>query len=228
MAVPTIALARNNGWAVLLDSFGAQAGDRVRILMDRRGWSLGMLADRAGVDKGHLSVLLRGKVPNPGAATLGKLAAALGVDLSEITGERPLPRRQVQIFEGGAAVPVMQRRVHAGQSAWDDTSETVYVSLFLKARHPNVKAAVVTGDCMEPWVMAGENVVFDPDQRPVDRDMVIVTDDEGETMVKWFRLDDDGQPYLLAADGTTLKPNGAKIEGVVVAAYRTDLRQPAP
>lgn len=208
---------------------GAQAGLRIKKIIDARGWSLGRLASQSGVDKGHLSVLLRGGVPNPGAGTLGKIAGALGVPLSEITGERPMPRRQAQVFEGGVAVPVMKRRVHAGgESAWDDTTETVYVSLFLKARHPNIKAAVVTGDCMEPWVMQGESVMFDPDQRPINRDMVIVTDDEGETMVKWYRINPDGDAYLVAVDGIPMRPTGARIEGVVVAAYRTDLRQPEP
>lgn len=202
---------------------------RVKDLRERRGWSQGQLADRADVDPSTVWRIEAQKIKSPGVEILRKLSGALGVELTEVTGERPMPRRQVQIFEGGAAVPVMRRRVHAGgQAAWDDTSDTVYVSLFLKARHPNVKAAVVTGDCMEPWVMAGENVVFDPDQEPVDRDMVIVTDDDGDTLVKWYRLDEDGLPFLMAANGTTLKPNGARIEGVVVAAYRTDLRQPGP
>lgn len=202
---------------------------RLRALRERRGLSQNQLAIRAEIGNSTISRIEAGVIVSPGVDVLRKLSGALGVDLSEITGERPMPKRQVQVFEGGAAVPVMKRRVHAGgQSSWDDTNETVYVSLFLKARHPNVKAAVVTGDCMEPWVMPGENVVFDPDQQPVDRDMVIVTDDEGETMVKWYRVDDDGAAYLVAADGTTLRPNGAKIEGVVVAAYRTDLRQPGP
>jgi transcriptional regulator with XRE-family HTH domain len=214
---------------VMLDGESTVA-TRLRALRERRGWTQGMLASRADVETSTVWRIEAEKIKSPGVDILGKIAGALGVELSEITGERPMPRRQVQVFEGGAAVPVMKRRVHAGgQSAWDDTTETVYVSLFLKARHPNVKAAVVTGDCMEPWVMPGENVVFDPDQRPVDRDMVIVTDDDGETMVKWYRIDDDGSPYLLAAnDPKKLTPNGAKIEGVVVAAYRTDLRQPGP
>lgn len=43
---------------------GPAAGQRVKELMERRGWSLGTLADRSGVDKGHLSVMLRGRVPH--------------------------------------------------------------------------------------------------------------------------------------------------------------------
>jgi transcriptional regulator with XRE-family HTH domain len=204
-------------------------GERLTRLRERRGWSMGALADRSGVSRAAISRIESGDTPSPGATTLAKLASALGCDVSDITGERPMPRRQVQVIEGGAAVPVWRRRVHAGgEGYWDDTTETVYVSLYVKVRHPNIKAAIVTGDCMEPWVMPGETVMFDPDQSPVDRDMVIVTDDEGDTMVKWFRLDADGSPYLQIADGTTIRPNGATIEGVVIAAYRTDLRRPEP
>lgn len=107
---------------------GPAAGQRIKEMMERRGWSLGTLADRSGVDKGHLSVMIRGRVSNPGVGTLRKISDALGVDLSEITGERPMPRRRAEIFERVAHVPVMRVRAHAsGRPTWDDTRETVVI-----------------------------------------------------------------------------------------------------
>jgi SOS-response transcriptional repressor LexA len=128
-----------------------------------------------------------------------------------------------------AYVPVMRVRVQAsGQPTWDDTRETVIVSAQIAAGRPNIRAATVSGLCMEPYVMSGERIVFDPDAHPQDRDMVVVTDEDGSTMVKWFRVDPLGRAYLRAADGTTIRPNGAKVEGVVLTVVRQALRDPEP
>lgn len=126
-------------------------------------------------------------------------------------------------------VPVMRVRVQAsGRPIWDDTRETVPVNVTLAAGRPSIRAAVVTGECMVPSVTPGDSVVFDPDSTPQDRDMVVVTDDEGLTMVKWFRIDELGRAYLRAADGTRLRPNGARLEGVVLHVVKRALRDPEP
>jgi DNA-binding Xre family transcriptional regulator len=204
-------------------------GARIAALLERRGWSQNKLAERSGVDKSQLSKLIRGRSPNPGHGTIRKLADALGVELSELTGERPMPRRRAEVFEGVAMVPVMRVRVQAsGGPIWDDTRESVPVSLNVAAGRPNIRAAVVTGECMAESAPAGARVVFDPDATPQDRQMVVVTTDEGATLVKWYRIDLLGRPFLRADDGTEMRPNGAKIEGVVLAVVRQDLRDTAP
>lgn len=123
-------------------------GERITALRERRGWSQNQLAERAGVERSHLSKIVRGRYENTGHGTLAKIAAALGVDLSEITGERPLPRRRTEVFEGVAQVPVMRVRVQAsGAPTWGDTRETAVVSALLAAGRPNLRAAVVSGAC---------------------------------------------------------------------------------
>ena len=202
-------------------------GERLKTLRARRGWSLPQLAERANVNHSTIWKIEEGKTSNPGAETLRKLSGALGVDLSEITGERPMPRRRAEVFEGVAMVPVMRVRVQAsGHPTWDDTRETVYVDLALAAGRPNIRAATVSGSCMGAYVLAGERVVFDPDATPQDGEMVVVTTDDGATMVKWFRIDPLGRPYLRADDGTEIRPNGAKVEGVVLTVIRKALRDP--
>lgn len=206
---------------------GALVGGLILDHLKRREWSLGMLADRSGLNKGYLSQLTRGRVKNPGAQTLGKISDALRVPLSEITGESPMQLRRVEIFEGVARVPVMQVRVQAsGRPTWGDSSERLPVPLDVAAGRPNVRAAVVTGHCMEPRVSAGDRVVFDPDATPQNAQMVIVTTEDGATLVKWYRIDPLGRPYLRAADGTEVRPNGAKVEGVVLYVSRRAPRDP--
>jgi len=204
-------------------------GTRLRSFRERRNWSLTQLAERASVDHSTIWKIENGKTPNPGAETLRKLSGALGVDLSEITGERPMPRRRAEIFEGVAMVPVMRVRVQAsGQPAWDDTRESVPVSIQIAAGRPNIRAAIVSGDCMTPVVFPGERIVFDPDAHPQDRDMVIVTEDGGATLVKWFRIDQLGRPFLRAENGTEMRPVAARIEGVVLHVERRAPRDTAP
>jgi transcriptional regulator with XRE-family HTH domain len=200
---------------------------RLRALRERRGWSQNQLAVRAEIGNSTISRIEAGVISSPGVEVLRKLSGALGVELSEITGERPMPPRRAQIFEGVAMVPVMRVRVQAsGRPIWDDTRETVPISPSVAAGRPNIRAAVVTGQCMAPSVTPGDAVIFDPDATPQHRDMVVVTDDEGATMVKWYRIDELGRPYLRAADGTQIRPNGAKLEGVVLHVVKRALRDP--
>lgn len=224
----------------------------------RRGMSQRKLAELSGISNTMIASIERGRGSRgsapvrPSPDTLRLLAAGLSTDLLDghvddaaraFHYERlmraagyladPEPalesRRRDGGFEDVVDVPVMRVRVQAsGQPTWDDTRETVVVSSHLAAGRPNIRAAIVSGACMEPYVTAGERIVFDPDAHPQDRDMVVVSDEDGATLVKWFRVDPLGRRYLRAADGTMIRPNGAKIEGVVLAVVRQVLRDPEP
>lgn len=203
--------------------------ERVTLFRERLGWSKNELARRAEIGVSTVSRIEAEIIVSPGVEVLRKIAEALGVPVSEITGERPMPRRRAVFSEATVEVPVMRVRVQAGLPVWDDTRDTVIIAARDAVGRPNVRAAIVTGKCMEPYVMAGEMVVFDPDiLHPTDRDMVVVTDDDGGTLVKWYRVDELGRPYLRAADKTTIRPNGAKLEGVVLTVERRALRDPEP
>lgn len=140
-----------------------------------------------------------------------------------------MPARRAETTEGVTRVPVMRVRVQASAApTWDDTRDTVIVTAALAAGRPNIRAVIVTGDCMSPLVAAGERIVFDPDATPRERDLVIMTTDHGDTIVKWYRIDALGRPYLRAADGSEIRPNGARIEGVVLSVEKVDLRDPQP
>jgi transcriptional regulator with XRE-family HTH domain len=211
----------------LVTGYSMAIADRLTSLRERRGWSMGQLADRSGVSRAAISRIESGGTPSPGAATLVRLAGALGVDLADLTGDRPMPRRQPQVLEGAVGLPVYKRRVHAGgDSFWGDTEDTLWVPHEFLRMHPRARVAIVDGTCMSPFVEQGEKIVFDPDQRPVDRQMVVVTTDQGETLLKWYRLDALGRPYLRSADGDEIRPNGARIEGVVIEMRRGAVRDP--
>lgn len=200
---------------------------RVRRLRESRGWSLANLGARAGVDPTTIWKIEHGKTPNPGNETLVKISGALGVHLLELTGERPMPPRQPEVVGGGVKLPVVRRRVHAGgETDWGDTGDDYWVPLRFKILYPRVQAAIVDGDCMSPHIRTGDKVLFDPDRTPVNGQMVVVTTEDGHTLLKWFRVGADGRAFLRSADGQEMRPNGAKVEGVVMEVHRGAIRDP--
>ncbi len=54
-------------------------------LAGRKKWSINLLADFAGISRGYLSTLLRGK-KSPTLRTLEKIANALEVEVGELFG----------------------------------------------------------------------------------------------------------------------------------------------
>lgn len=193
---------------------------RLRALRQRRGWSQSQLAAHSEISNSTVSRIESGDILSPGVEILRRLSGALRVDLSDLTGERPMPRRQPQVLEGAVGLPVYKRRVHAGgETYWDDTPDTVWVPNSFRARYPRAIVAIVDGDCMSPHIDQGEKILFDPDQKPVNGQMVVVTTEDGQTLLKWYRLDEEGEPFLRSADGQEIRPNGAIIEGGVHEAW---------
>lgn len=209
---------------------GHGVADKVSVLLRQRGWSYAVASRHAGgLDPTTIWKIATGKTPNPGRGTLQQLADAFGVSVDDLAGSRPLRRRRVVLDGEVARVPLMHLRVQAdGDPIWDDTSDTIVVSRRLGAGRPNAFAAMVTGTCMAPHVLAGEVVLIDPDREPRHRNMVVVTTDDGETLVKWYRVGQDGRPYLRAADGSEIRPNGARIQGVVFRIERDAIDDPTP
>lgn len=52
-------------------------------LLINRGWTMGKLSQRSGVDKGHLSRIISGK-SLPGVLQAWRIAAAFGVEIEDV------------------------------------------------------------------------------------------------------------------------------------------------
>jgi len=72
----------------------AVVASRIKFYAGKRGYSINHLADFAGVSRGYLSEVLRGKY-SPTVRLLAKIAEALEVDIVELfrQGEQQAPRR---------------------------------------------------------------------------------------------------------------------------------------
>lgn len=74
----------------------------------------------------------------------------------------------------------------------------------------------ITGDCMEPDIPQGADVIVDKSFSPQNGDAVIV-DHEGEWLCKWYEVQSDGTVWLIANQHREpIRPNGnTTIIGVV-------------
>lgn len=201
-------------------------GQYVQAALERRGWSLGKLAERSGVSKAQLSLLTRGLIENPRRDTIEKIAQTLGVPMSDLFGETE-PTPQLLVYSGVAWVPFVERTVHAGGDGWRPApAGRTPLSEDEAEGHKRLYAAKVTGSCMEPFIVAGATVIWDPDMRhPGDGQMVVVSHD-GDLIVKWAYRHGDGGYVLRSNDGQELRPNGALLEGVVVKIENDPVRGP--
>lgn len=200
-------------------------GERIRSLRQRRGWSLSQLALRAEVDRSYLSKLERDTYGNPGHDTLRRIGSALGVRVEDLTGESA-PSPQLVVYSGVVWVPFVERTVHAGAETWREASGRTPLSEQVAKGHRRLFAAKVSGSCMEPFIVAGATVIWDPDRRdPADGEMVVVSH-EGTLIVKWAYKHPGGGYVLRSNDGQELRPNGAILEGVVVKIENDPVRGP--
>jgi transcriptional regulator with XRE-family HTH domain len=67
--------------SIIVDSFDARLGARIRIERESRGWSLNDLAQRSAVSRAMINKVERGEA-SPTASLLGRLAGAFGLTLS--------------------------------------------------------------------------------------------------------------------------------------------------
>ena len=199
-------------------------GERVQQFRARRDWSLTQLGERAGLDHTTIWKIERGRTPNPGAETLAKIAHALELDLTELTGERKGRRSLVTFVGNFAGVPVEEVRVSADAAAWRETDDYVAIDTNV-AKRSAPRAVVVTGDCLVPDVEPGDVVVFDQwAHDPQDGQMVVVRAD-GALLVKWAVKTVDGSLCFETNSGDRVQASEVILEGVVI---QRDRRWKAP
>jgi len=73
----------DNNYGAAVDALHREIAKRITATMKRKKLSVNHLADYAGIGRGYLSELLRGKKA-PTVKTLAKIAAALDVDLRDL------------------------------------------------------------------------------------------------------------------------------------------------
>ena len=151
--------------SIIIDDPGPLVARRLKAERDRRGWSLGDLAERSGVSKAMLSKIEREEV-SPTAVVLARVAKAVGLTLAQLlTAEEQAPPRLVRA---------------AAQPTWTDpevgyTRRQVFIdaNTGLELAEVNLPAgasasfpdSVYQGIRQVAWVLSGKLTIMEGGER---------------------------------------------------------------
>lgn len=94
-------------------------GERIRLLMEKRGMTLGDLHRESGIAKGYLSELINesaGAPRKPSAETLYAVGTALGVSVGDLLGKTLPSNDDIKAWPPGLAEYVRQSKVPPGDA----------------------------------------------------------------------------------------------------------------
>ena len=115
-------------------------GDKVKLILDERGLTATEIAKQSGVERSMLSAYIHGQ-RNPKRITVQRLADALGLDISEISGYRKDEWKEVpapaHAMEDGFESAVL-RFIHAEISRQVMNENQSIVSKRIGLSHPQV------------------------------------------------------------------------------------------
>ena len=115
-------------------------GDKVKRILDERGLTATEIAKQSGVERSMLSAYIHGQ-RNPKRITVQRLADALGLDISEISGYRKDEWKEVpvpdQVMEDGFESAVL-RFIHAEITRQVMNENQSIVSKRIGLSHPQV------------------------------------------------------------------------------------------
>ena len=221
-------------------------GDNIRALRVMRGqngedMTQSELAEKIGVSRETVNKWETGTIPNLRDSNIKKLRElfSLTVDdlrseslglAAQLRGGSNMARTFPVIAREDATVPLVTLgRVHAGPFTDEEEAERqVEVPASLLRSHPNARALIVEGDCMNRVVPDGMSVVYDPDMEPRNGSIAIV-EAEGycALMRRWYR---GSGTLMLGADShedyedivLTEKDGPVKVIGTVVWVQSTE------
>lgn len=153
--------------------------------------------------------------------TVQRIATAFDMTPDELLGtSRPSASPPSASLLGPTVlIPIVNISLSAGATVYGETRETVPFPAE-RVRGRSLVAARVTGDCMEPEVRAGDVAIVDIGNRsPRTGQLVVVLLEDGGMAVKRFGRDTQG-PLLEDAKGGRYRPNGAKVQGILVSILR--------
>ena len=159
-------------------------GEKLRELREVRGWSQAQLAMKSGITRSHISLIELGRLANPRADVLLKLARALNIPIEELyqaagyevgaVGERRVETPEEILERLRVAQPIsvpVYGEFHWG-TVHDEPVEYVYRARIREAGK-NLEGYVVRGDCMAPKIEPGDIVIVDRDRAPEPGNVII-------------------------------------------------------
>lgn len=204
----------------------APAGARLAALMRERGWNIADLHRASGVSFAQLSLFLRGGIENPRADTLGKIAGAFPVRVSELFGEPATEFVKVEVEVGCIGVVLVPVIAFGEGGGYVETDDTVPVPSTLMDERGRLIGVVITAAGAAPHVLIGDTVVTDVDAGPADRALVVIRH-QGSTLAAWcVRPQNNGACVYRLSDGSWLDADVVEYVGAAVKIQRDPPRFP--
>ena len=160
--------------------------------------SIRALADKTGTDPAHLSQIKNG-VREMGEAVARRIENALHLGHGTLDLGLWKPDDEPPVERGAGAVPVVGTAQLGDAGYWHELQYPVgHGDGFVRypSRDPNVYALRVKGDSMRPRIKPGEFIVVEPAAATPAGEEVLVTTEDGRSMVKILGPRRDGMVEL--------------------------------
>ena len=186
-------------------------GANIRRLREQRGLTQEQLGKMVDVSRSTITQWERGwTTPRMGNVQL--LAGALGVSTADIIADELPPSNAIKPTTAKPAYAPLLGRVHAGEAQEPDVlHDAIPVPYEIIKRHPQGYFLQVEGDCMDNVYPEGCYILIDPEQRPSNGSIAVVSIDGADYVMR--RLYRGANTLILSPDS-----HNAEYEDMVFAA----------
>lgn len=186
-------------------------GANIKRLREQRGLTQEELGKMIDVSRSTITQWERGwTTPRMGNVQL--LAGALGVSTADIIADELPPSNAIKPTTAKPAYAPLLGRVHAGKAQEPDVLQSaVPVPYEIIKRHPQGYFLQVEGDCMDNVYPEGCYILIDPEQRPSNGSIAVVSIDGADYVMR--RLYRGANTLILSPDSSN-----AEHEDMVFAA----------
>ena len=186
-------------------------GANIRRLREQRGLTQEQLGKMVDVSRSTITQWERGwTTPRMGNVQL--LAGALGVSTADIIADELPPSNAIKPTTAKPAYAPLLGRVHAGEAQEPDVlQDAIPVPYEIIKRHPQGYFLQVEGDCMDNVYPEGCYILIDPEQRPSNGSIAVVSIDGADYVMR--RLYRGANTLILSPDS-----HNAEYEDMVFAA----------
>lgn len=173
-------------------------GANIRRLREQRGLTQEQLGKMVDVSRSTITQWERGwTTPRMGNVQL--LAGALGVSTADIIADELPPSNAIKPATPKPAYAPLLGRVHAGKAQEPDVlQDAVPVPYEIIKRHPQGYFLQVEGDCMDNVYPEGCYILIDPEQRPSNGSIAVVSIDGADYVMR--RLYRGANTLILSPD----------------------------
>lgn len=173
-------------------------GANIRRLREQRNLTQDELGNMVGVSRSTITQWERGWT-TPRMGNIQILAGIFGVTTADIIADEPSPTNAIKPATTKPAYAPLLGRVHAGEAQEPDVlQDAIPVPYEIIKRHPQGYFLQVEGDCMDNVYPEGCYILIDPEQRPSNGSIAVVSIDGADYVMR--RLYRGANTLILSPD----------------------------